>query len=111
MAFPVPLFMASAKSTPCRAKPTLDRYTHRPPATVGTRADLYSYSGLKQPALAMARIQAGHTDIYEAGTRRERGYIYGMLSIYKDDCMEDPAVIAATAMQESTEVFHTRCGV
>jgi len=47
----------------------------------------------------MARLQAGHTDQYEAGTQRERGYMAGLSSVYKDDCIEDPAIIAAKAMQ------------
>ena len=46
----------------------------------------------------MARLKAGHTDQYKPGTRRERGYMCGITSIYKDDSKVEPAIIAATAM-------------
>ena len=62
-------------------------------------------SGLQQlssTALAMARLVDGHIDQYEPGTRRERGYMCGMSSIYKEDCIEDVATIAVRSMQEST---------
>jgi hypothetical protein len=45
-------------------------------------------SGLKQPtstALAIARLADGHIDQYEAGTCRERSYMGGISSVYKDD--------------------------
>ena len=50
----------------------------------------------------MARLEAGYVDRYEAGTRRERGYMCGIASIYKDDSIKDAATITATVMQEST---------
>jgi len=50
----------------------------------------------------MARLAAGHLDQYEPGTRRERGYMCGITSVYKDDCIEDAATVAATVLQEST---------
>ena len=62
------------------------------------------HSGLKQPsstALAMARLVEGHIDQYEPGTRRERGYMCGMSSIYKDDSMVDATALAANAMSRS----------
>jgi hypothetical protein len=72
------------------------------------------HSGLNQPglgrngpsstALAIARLKAGHTDQYEAGTLPERGYMCGISSVYKDDCIEDAAIIAAAAVQNSTAV-------
>ena len=49
----------------------------------------------------MARLKEGHVDQYEAGTRQERGYMCGMSSIYKDDCMTDAAILAANAMNKS----------
>ena len=51
-------------------------------------------------AIAMGRLKAGHLDLYEPGTQRERGYMCGMTSIYKDDSIEDAATIAAKAIQE-----------
>ena len=49
----------------------------------------------------MARLKEEHVDQYEAGTRQERGYMCGMSSIYKDDCMTDAAILAANAMNKS----------
>ena len=60
-------------------------------------------SGLKQPsttALAIARLQAGHIDQYEPGTQRERAYMCGISSIYKEDCMDDAATVAARAISD-----------
>jgi len=48
----------------------------------------------------MERLRAGHLDLYEPGTWRERGYMNGITSVYKDDSIEDPATIAAKAIQE-----------
>jgi len=62
-------------------------------------------SGLKRvssTAIAMARLEAGHVDQYEPGTRRERAYMCGISSIYKDDCMEDAAMVSARAMNGNT---------
>ena len=57
----------------------------------------------------MARLAEGHLDSYEPGTRRERGYICGISSIYKDNCIEDAATVAANAMNRdmisSIEVY------
>jgi len=52
----------------------------------------------------MARLAARHTDLYKPRTRRERGYISSIASIYKDDTIEEPTILAARAMQaeEST---------
>ena len=58
-------------------------------------------SGLKRlssTALAMARFKEGHVDQYKAGTRQERGYMCGMSSICRDDCMTDAAILATNAM-------------
>jgi hypothetical protein len=62
------------------------------------------HSGLKQPsstALAMARLIEGHIDQYKPGTRRERGYIYSISSIYKDDSIVDATALAANAISRS----------
>ena len=62
-------------------------------------------SGLKRvssTAIAMARLEAGHVDQYEPGTRRERAYMCGISSIYKDDCIEDAAMVSARAMNSNT---------
>jgi len=62
-------------------------------------------SGLKRTsttALAMARLGAGHIDQYEPGTQRERAYMCGISSIYKEDSIEDAATIAVRAMNGNT---------
>jgi len=71
-------------------------------------------SGLKRQsstAITMARLNAGHVDLYEAGTRRERGYMCGITSVYKEDSMEDAAEIAAKAMQQGIERISVIDGV
>jgi len=53
-------------------------------------------SGLNQPSstsLAIARIAARHSDQYEPGTQRERGYMRGLSTVYRDDHIEDAATI------------------
>jgi hypothetical protein len=64
---------------------------------------------LTSTALALSRLDNGHVDTYEPGTLRERGYMSGISSIYKDDCIEDSATVAVTAMKRdiirSIEVF------
>ena len=50
----------------------------------------------------MARLAEGHLDSYEPGTRRERGYICGISSIYKDNCIEDAATVATNIMNRDT---------
>ena len=44
----------------------------------------------------MARLKAGHIDLYEPGTQKERGYMCGISSVYKDDCVENAATATAT---------------
>ena len=61
-------------------------------------------SGLKRlfsTTLAMARLKKGHINQYTVGTRQERGYMYGISSIYKNDCIADAAILAANAMNKS----------
>ena len=57
---------------------------------------------MSSTAIAMARLEAGHVDQYEPGTRRERAYMCGISSIYKDDCIEDAAMVSARAMNGNT---------
>jgi hypothetical protein len=40
---------------------------------------------------------------YEPGTPRERQYMSGLSSVYKDDCMEDTAKLADEAMENETQ--------
>ena len=56
----------------------------------------------------MARLKAGHIDLYEPRTQRERGYMCGILSVYKDDCIKDATVVTAIIVQrviKSIEVY------
>jgi hypothetical protein len=48
---------------------------------------------LSSTALIIARIERGHQDLYKQGTRLERGYIARILLIYKDDSIEDVAIV------------------
>jgi hypothetical protein len=60
-------------------------------------------SGLKQPfttALAISRLQAGHIDQYKPGTQRERAYMCGISSIYKEDCIDDAATVVTRAISD-----------
>ena len=60
-------------------------------------------SGLKRPtstSLAMARLADGYVDQYEAGTQRERGYMRGISSIYRDDSLDDTAMVIEKIQQE-----------
>ena len=53
-------------------------------------------SGLNQlssTSLTMVRIAARHSNQYEPGTQRERGYIRGLLTVYRDDHIENTATI------------------
>jgi hypothetical protein len=54
--------------------------------------------GLQRPSLtacAIALIHIGYSDPYEPGTKRERAYMAGILSIYQDDCITDVALLLA----------------
>ena len=53
----------------------------------------------------MARIDAGYVDPYEPGTRRERGYMCGISSVYQEDNIDDAAIIADTAVQKDIEGY------
>ena len=59
---------------------------------------------LSTTAQAMATIENGYSDPYEPGTRRERAYMCGIASVYKEDCIDDAATITATAMEEIIEI-------
>jgi hypothetical protein len=52
----------------------------------------------------MARIEGGHQDLYEPGTRLERGYMAGISSIYKDDSIEDAAIVATDILERVTTI-------
>jgi hypothetical protein len=49
----------------------------------------------------MAEIESEYIDPYEPGTRRERGYMAGIASIYQDDYIENAATIAANVIKRS----------
>jgi hypothetical protein len=87
----------SAFELPSSSAPPVLQYPKSPPE------QLYIVnSGIKPPSstsIAMARLQAGHIDEYKPGTRCERGYMYGIASIYKDDCIEDASSMAVRALQ------------
>ncbi len=42
--------------------------------------------------------------MYEPGTRLERGYMAGILSIYKDDSIEDTAIVATDILERVTTI-------
>ena len=46
----------------------------------------------------MSRLAEGHVDQYEPGTQRERGYIQGISSVYKDDSL-NASTIAGNILQ------------
>jgi hypothetical protein len=50
-------------------------------------------------AVAKTRLQNGHVDLYEPGTRRERGYMNGIASVYRDD--SDATAVAIRSIQRS----------
>ena len=56
-------------------------------------------SQLSITSLAMARLQARHIDLYEPGTIRERGYMHGISSVFKDDSIENSAEIASRVIE------------
>jgi len=47
-------------------------------------------------AIAIQRLEGGHQDSYKPGTRRERGYMHGILSIYHLD-----SIVGATTASET----------
>ena len=62
------------------------------------------YLGLKQLFLTtfvIARLANKYIDQYEPSTNKERGYIYKILSIYKDDSIADAAIITANTINKS----------
>jgi hypothetical protein len=60
-------------------------------------------SGLSSTVIGMSRFGSGHVDTYEPGTARERQYMSGLSSVYKDDCIEDIAKLADKAMENETQ--------
>ena len=63
--------------------------------------------GLKRPSSttrAIATIEGRYIDLYKPGTRRERAYMSGISSVYQEDNIEDSAIVAATAMEDTIVV-------
>jgi hypothetical protein len=60
-------------------------------------------SGLPSTAIGTSRFGSGYVDTYEPGTARERQYMCGLSSVYKDDCMEDTAKLADEAIENKTQ--------
>ena len=58
--------------------------------------------------LAMARLQAGHVDLYEPGTIRERGYMHGISSVFKDDSIKSGAEIAARVIEKDEQPIESQ---
>ncbi|CZS93089.1 uncharacterized protein RCO7_11158 [Rhynchosporium graminicola] len=50
-------------------------------------------------AIAMQRLEGGHQDSYEPGTRRERGYMHSMSSIYHSDSTIDATTASEMSIQ------------
>jgi hypothetical protein len=50
----------------------------------------------------MARIEGGHQDLYEPGTRLERGYIAGISSLSKDNSIQDAATVTTDIIARET---------
>ena len=48
----------------------------------------------------MARLQVGHVDLYEPETIRERGYMHEILSVFKDNSIDDSTKIASRAIEK-----------
>ena len=67
------------------------------PASLGQAVTVET--SLSSTAIAMRRIEHGHRDLYEPGTRRERAYMQGISSIYQSDSTADATEIAVSAMQ------------
>ena len=67
------------------------------PASLGQSST--TQNSLSTTGLAMQRLELGHRDLYEPGTRRERAYMQGIASVYQTDSTEDATIIAAATMQ------------
>ena len=69
-----------------------------PPSTAP--AALTVPNQLSTTSLAMARLQAGHVDLYKPGTIRERGYMHGISSVFKDDSINNSTEIALRVIEK-----------
>ncbi|CZT45255.1 uncharacterized protein RSE6_05549 [Rhynchosporium secalis] len=65
------------------------------PASLGQHFTVQN--SVSSTSIAIQRLKDGHLDSYEPGTRRERGYMYSMASIYHSDSIVD-ATTASEAM-------------
>ena len=88
-----------------------------PPSTAPTALSVPTPSILKSipvpnqlltTSLAMARLQAVHVDLYEPGTIREKGYMHGISSVFKDDSMEDGAEIAGRVIKKDEQPIESQ---
>ena len=61
------------------------------------------YSGPSSTIMGMSRIKAGHQDLYEPGTRRERAYMSKISSIYQTDSILDSMTIADNLVLNETQ--------
>ena len=68
------------------------------PASLGQSSA--TQNSLSTTGLAMQRLELGHRDLYEPGTRRERAYMQGISSVYQTDSTEDATTITAATMQK-----------
>ena len=55
---------------------------------------------LSTTSLAIARLQARHVDLYKPRTIRERGYIHGISSVFKDDSIDNSTKIASRVIEK-----------
>jgi hypothetical protein len=49
----------------------------------------------------LSRLQNGHQDPYEPGTEGERGYMWGLLSIWQTDSIVDVATAAVALIEKA----------
>jgi hypothetical protein len=96
------------KSSTCRYPSAFKLPSNSAPAVFNqqealTRQLFVVNSGLKQPsttALAIARLQARHINQYKPGTQHKRAYMCDILSIYKEDYIDDVATVATRAISD-----------
>ena len=81
------------------APPILER------STLSSKKLFIVHSGLSSTTIGMSRIQAGHQDLYEPGTRRERAYMSKISSVYQTDSIVDSMVIADNLVLNETQDY------
>jgi hypothetical protein len=47
----------------------------------------------------LARLQAGHQDLYQPGTQMERAYMQSLSSVYQVDSIIDPTTAASQLIE------------